>query len=132
MEFKGRARIRSHLDIAPLIDIVFLLLIFFMLTSTFLKPEAIELELPKSSSSNISEITPIVVSLSKTGLLALNEKSIELEQLKIAIIPLLKQHNNASIILKSDAGCEVQQLLGVMDEIRNAGGSNISLAVVRK
>ncbi len=67
MEFEGRSRIHAHLDIAPLIDIVFLLLVFFMLTSTFMVPEAIELELPESSSASARETTPITVVLDRTG-----------------------------------------------------------------
>lgn len=132
MEFEGRARIHSHLDIAPLIDIVFLLLVFFMLTSTFLVPEAIELELPESSSSNVTEITPITVALNEAGELTLNGEAIALEQLKAAIEPLLKQDSDAPITLKSDAQSKVQQLLSVMDELRAAGGSNIALATTQK
>jgi biopolymer transport protein ExbD len=132
MEFEGRARIHSHLDIAPLIDIVFLLLVFFMLTSTFLVPEAIELELPESSSASIMQTTPITVSLDQTGQLALNGERIELDQLRIAIEPLLKQDTEPAITLKSDAHTKVQQLLKVMDEIRAAGGSNIALATTQK
>ena len=132
MDFEGRARIHSHLDIAPLIDIVFLLLVFFMLTSTFLVPEAIELELPESSSASVTETMPIVVSLDKTGQLALNGEIIGLEQLQMAIEPLLKQDTESAITLKSDAHTEVQQLLKVMDEIRAAGGSNIALATIQK
>ncbi|NOY72491.1 MAG: biopolymer transporter ExbD, partial [Gammaproteobacteria bacterium] len=89
MEFEGRARIHSHLDIAPLIDIVFLLLVFFMLTSTFLVPEAIELELPESSSAAVTEITPITVALNASGELTLNGKPIQLEALRLAIKPLI-------------------------------------------
>ncbi len=132
MDFEGRARIHSHLDIAPLIDIVFLLLVFFMLTSTFLVPEAIELELPESSSASVTETMPIVVSLDKTGQLALNGEVIGLEQLQMAIEPLLKQDTESAITLKSDAHTEVQQLLKVMDEIRAAGGSNIALATIQQ
>ncbi len=128
MEFEGRSRIRSHLDIAPLIDIVFLLLVFFMLTSTFLVPEAIELELPESSSASVTDTTPITVSLDRTGRLALNGERIELAKLRAAIEPLLKQAADSAITLKSDARTEVQQLLNVMDEIRAAGGLNIALA----
>ena len=128
MDFEGRARIHSHLDIAPLIDIVFLLLVFFMLTSTFLVPEAIELELPESKSATVTDTTPIVVELNQSGQLALNGETIELEQLKQAIEPLIKQDMEAAITLKSDAHTEVQLLLKVMDEIRAAGGNNVALA----
>ena len=131
MDFEGRARIHSHLDIAPLIDIVFLLLVFFMLTSTFMVPEAIELELPESKSAQITDTTPIIVSLNQSGQLALNGKNIELTQLQQAIKPLLKDTDSA-ITLKSDARTQVQQLLKVMDEIRAAGGTNVALATMQK
>jgi len=132
MEFEGRSRIHAHLDIAPLIDIVFLLLVFFMLTSTFLTPEAIELELPESSSASVAVATPIIVSLDQRGQLALNGKHIELDKLRTAIEPLLKEGADSAITLKSDAHTEVQQLLKVMDEIRAAGGSNVALATIQK
>lgn len=132
MDFEGRARIHSHLDIAPLIDIVFLLLVFFMLTSTFMVPEAIELELPESKSASVTDTTPIIVSLNQTGQLALNGKKIELAQLQQAIKPLLKQNTDSAITLKSDARTQVQQLLKVMDEIRAAGGTNVALATTQK
>lgn len=132
MEFEGRARIQSHLDIAPLIDIVFLLLVFFMLTSTFATPEAIELELPESSSASAMELHPIIISLDKTGQIALNGKQIALDQLRAAVQLLLKQDTDSAITLKSDGHSEVQQLLNVMDQIRAAGGHNIALATTQK
>ncbi len=132
MDFEGRARIRSHLDIAPLIDIVFLLLVFFMLTSTFMVPEAIELELPASSSATVTDSTPLTVSLDQAGQLALNGERIELTQLREAIATLLDADADAAITLRSDARTEVQRLLAVMDEIRAAGGSDVALATLQK
>jgi biopolymer transport protein ExbD len=132
MDFEGRARIHSHLDIAPLIDIVFLLLVFFMLTSTFMVPEAIELELPESSSAQASEVNPIVVALNESGQIALNGEVIALAQLRMALEPLIKQNVDAPITLKSDASTQVQQLLHVMDEIRAAGGRDVALATTQK
>jgi len=132
MEFKGRARVHSHLDIAPLIDIVFLLLVFFMLTSTFIRPEAIELELPESSSANTVGTTPITVALNPTGELTLNGDLITLEELPTLIPPLLKQHSDAPVTLKSDAETQIQTLLKVMDEIRKAGSTNIALATTQE
>ena len=95
-------------------------------------PEAIELELPESSSATVTDITPIIVSLDQTGQLALNGERIELEQLRGAIEPLLKVDADAAITLKSDASTQVQQLLGVMDEIRAAGGTDVALATLQK
>ena len=132
MDFEGRRRVHSHLDIAPLIDIVFLLLVFFMLTSTFIVQEAVELELPESSSSSNIDITPIIISLNKLGQIAINGEVIELNRLQPLLKARLKETENSAITLKSDAKIEVQQLLNVMDEVRAAGGSNIALATMSK
>jgi biopolymer transport protein ExbD len=132
MDFEGRARIHSHLDIAPLIDIVFLLLVFFMLTSTFMVPEAIELKLPESSSATVTDNKTIVISLNQNGELALNGEKINQQQLQARLKPLITQHNKSDITLKSDAHTEVQLLLKIMDEIRAAGGTNVALATTKK
>ncbi len=132
MDFEGRSRIHAHLDIAPLIDIVFLLLVFFMLTSTFMVPEAIELQLPESSSSTVTEATPVIIAVNASGQLALNGEPIQFDTLRAAIEPLIKADADLPITLKSDAHTEVQQLLKVMDEIRAAGGDNVALATIQK
>lgn len=130
MDFEGRARVRSHLDIAPLIDIVFLLLVFFMLTSTFLIPEAIELELPESRSGETVDELVVTVTLEQDGGVSVNGEEVGLAGLRAALVPLLEQNPGSPVILRSDARSAVQQLLQVMDEIRAAGGSNIALATV--
>lgn len=128
MDFEGRSRIHAHLDIAPLIDIVFLLLVFFMLTSTFLRPEAIDLQLPESASAEPSEQTRISVVLDRDGRVLLNGDPVPLDRLRVSIEPLLEKGGDQAITLKSDAHTRVQRLLKVMDEIRAAGGTNIALA----
>ena len=128
MDFEGRARIRSHLDIAPLIDIVFLLLVFFMLTSTFLTPEAIELQLPESDTATVREHTPINIAVDATGQIRLDNEPIPLQALRAALTPRLQDDPQQTVTLTSDARIEVQSLLRVMDEIRAAGGTNIALA----
>lgn len=128
MEFKGRSRIDFHLDMAPLIDVVFLLLVFFMLTSTFLIPESVDLSLPESRSADVLEQSPIAITLDQEGRLTLNGETILLKTLQERIKPLLENKPENSVTLKSDAGAKVQSLLKVMDEIRAAGGRDIALA----
>ena len=127
MVFEGRSRIRTQLDMAPLIDVVFLLLIFFMLTSTFLVPEAIDLSLPQSKSAVVSDAPSITLTLDHLGVLNLNGDRIALQDLRAALVPLLEGHEGRAVALKSDARTAVQQLIEVMDEVRAAGGNNIAL-----
>ncbi len=130
MEFEGRSRIRAHLDLAPLIDIVFLLLVFFMLTSTFLIPAAIELELPESETADAQVPEGIVVALDKAGRVAVNGVEVPWEGLRERLAALIEAQPQAAVVLRSDARSEVQQLLRLMDEIRVAGGSDIVLATL--
>ncbi len=127
MVFEGRSRIRTQLDMAPLIDVVFLLLIFFMLTSTFLVPEAIDLSLPQSKSAVVSDSPSISLTLDHLGVLNLNGDRVALKDLRAALAPLLKTDGSLTVALKSDARTAVQQLIEVMDEVRAAGGNNIAL-----
>jgi biopolymer transport protein ExbD len=128
MEFEGRSRIEGDLDMAPLIDVVLLLLIFFMLTSTFLVPEAIKLELPTASSAQAAEKTPIVVLLGRDGEIVVNGTEVSLAALQDEIRSLLRSDTDQTVTLKADAQVAVQEMLEVMDEIRAAGGRSIALS----
>ncbi|MFQ5589407.1 MAG: ExbD/TolR family protein [Nitrospiria bacterium] len=127
MVFEGRSRIRAQLDMAPLIDVVFLLLVFFMLTSTFLVPEAIDLTLPESKSAQQTDLPPITLTVDQMGNLTLNGDAIQLSAVRAALVPLLEADGGRAVAVKSDARTAVQQLIMVMDEVRAAGGSNIAL-----
>jgi biopolymer transport protein ExbD len=128
MEFEGRARIRTQLDVTPLIDVVFLLLIFFLLTSTFITPEAIELSLPTSGTGTPSRTLPVVVSLDRYDELRVGERQVTLQQLEAVLSQSLSNRERKAVTLKADSTAELQRLLQVMDRIRAAGAAELSLA----
>ncbi len=130
MEFEGRSRIRAHLDLAPLIDVVFLLLVFFMLTSTFLVPESMDLQLPTAETSQPNLPEGIVVTLTKTGEVAINGEIVHWDNVRTTLERLMQERPQAPVVLRSDARTEVQQLLRLMDEVRLAGGTDIALATL--
>ena len=131
MEFEGRARIATELNIAPLIDVVFLLLIFFMLTSTLITQEGIEVSLPGATESKPLEKTPIVVSLNKIGQMHLNGTSISETDLRAQLAELLREKSDRPISLQTHADLSIQHLVSAMDLIRSVGGHNIALATKR-
>lgn len=128
MGFEGRSQIREQLSIAPLIDVVFLLLIFFMLTSTFQKPESIDLTLPSSETALATPEQAIRIALSQEGEIHLNGEPITLVELRPALVTLLEGDADSPIGLSADAHASVQQMLDVVDEIRAAGGQNLAVA----
>lgn len=128
MEFEGRSRPSLRLNLAPLIDVVLILLIFFMLTSTFVVAEAIDIDLPFSKSSQETEETQIVVLLSLDGQVALNDEVVGRDVLSERLTGLFEARPDRPATLKADADVSVQQLLEIMDLIREAGGRHVSIA----
>lgn len=128
MEFEGRARISRNLDLAPLIDVVFLLLVFFMLTSAFIVQESIDLSLPEARSAQSVEEAPIIISVQADGTVTVGSTEVELVDLSEKLKQKAKGLKEPRVTLRTDAKVEVQQMVSVMDEIREAGILNISLA----
>lgn len=130
IELEGRKRIPLSLDMAPLIDIVFLLLIFFILTSSFLVQESIDVVLPESKTAKSGPEKNTVVAITENGDLFLDGVKVELSELNRELrrknVPTEKE-----IFLQSDRNAKVFQVIGVMDELRAAGFEGISLATRR-
>lgn len=126
MEFEGRARVAEQLSIAPLIDVVFLLLLFFMVTSSFQHPEAIELALPESSTAASDEDRVLSVSVDAAGAVHVGGKLVELVDLRSLVSDVLAADAEAVVAVHTDAGAQVQRMVDVLDAVRAAGGSRIA------
>lgn len=124
---KRRTEIRKgQLDIAPLIDVVFLLLIFFMLTSNFVLQPGIRVRLPKAVTSEIIDSENLIVSVTAQDLTYLNYKPIQ----SAALQDLLKEAAQAgsSVLIKSDVGASVGKIVEIWDLCRRAGITKVNIA----
>jgi biopolymer transport protein ExbD len=128
MEFEGRARISLQLNMAPLIDVVLLLLIFFMLTSTYLVAEAIDLELPFSDTARPVEEQDIVVVLTRNNTITVNDRVVPRGELASYLRGLITDPEEQIITLKTEKDESVEDMIGVMDLIREAGGQKVLIA----
>ncbi len=114
------------LDMTPMIDIVFQLLIFFMLSSSFLAP-SINLTLPKAVTQDDSKAQKIIVSVDKKGSVFLNTLEIPLGNLKSALEEKLMKSEQKTVHLRGDAHMPYKLFVEVMDLARQAGASQISI-----
>lgn len=128
MEFEGRKRIRMHLDIAPLIDIVFLLLIFFMLTANFIMQPGIKITLPTAKTAQPQEEEDIVVFISQENDIYLNERKISIEELKDALEEKLEVSQKKSVILKADEKINLGLAVKVMDIAKQAEAKGLVIS----
>jgi biopolymer transport protein ExbD len=108
-------------------DIVFQLLLFFILTSAFLEP-GLPLELPDSSRENERTEADMVISIDEEGRIFINEIPASLESVETSVSALAREKPDAGVILRGDKRVRYGGFFEVLDIIRNAGITTISLA----
>jgi len=114
MALRKKNKINAEFSMSSLTDIIFLLLIFFMLTSGLVAPNALNLLLPGSSTSKIPNTSRIDnVQISETGNYAINGRSTTLEQLDIRLSRLANR--DESITISPDSGTPVENVVAIMD-----------------
>ena len=121
------------INITPLIDIVFLLLVFFMLATSFIQKSAIEINLTSGETVKIeNKQNTIVLILNKKGLIYLNNKVINISNIKNEIRNIVKKNPKYSILIKSHKKIPVQKVIRLIEEVRLAGTDNIKLVNLKK
>jgi len=116
------------IDIAPLVDVVFLLVIFFAVSTTFLDTAGLQLELPTSTSTAPREQKDVIVMMSADGTLKLGNETLDLATLRDRLRSELADRERKIVILRADAATTHGQVVGVMDAIREAGAESLTVA----
>ncbi len=120
---------RVHVDMSPLIDIVFLLLIFFAVTTTFLEQSAMDLELAESSTSEAATSTRIIVEIAASGEIRIQGETVTPEELE-ARVRDLSEDDRERITVRADSHIELGLAVQVIDALRNGGAGGITLPMV--
>lgn len=129
MRFKGRMELEhglKEIDIAPLIDIIFQLLIFFMLTSSFVMQPGIKVNLPKAVTSEVIKSENIEILITAENVTYLNGKVVTIKELKSLFKPASKKNN--TILIKADRRASLGRVVEIWDLARDSGISQINIA----
>ena len=120
---------RARVDISPLIDIVFLLLIFFSVTTTFLEQAGLDLELPESTTASASENTAIIVEIGADGTVLFQGETVTPEVLEQRVAALAEEERRR-VTVRADRQLELGLAITVIDALRRAGAEGIALPMV--
>ena len=124
-----RARKRSVIiNLTSLIDVLFLLLIFFMVSTTFVSQPAISLQLPTAQHSEAARQSPIVVHVDEKGAVYLNDEPVEIALLEQALISRLADQSEKSVVLRADSRVTHGIVIHVLDLIKGAGVKKLVVA----
>lgn len=129
MKFGRRRTYFKQIESTALTDIVFLLLIFFLLTSSFVSRTGIKVDLPGADKTSTHEIKKeITISINDKSQVFLNDDLIRKEDLVIKLQPILKKDAQKLIIFRPDKRIRVEQLVELMDMANAAGASRLIIA----
>ena len=125
MEFPRRPRRRSNIELTPLIDVVFQLLVFFLLTSSFVQP-SLRLDLPSGGVQDEADPTPILLDIDGDGNLALDGRPIVRAKLREELETALSD-GRAAVRLSGDAEMSCGIFVEALDAARAAGAAHFDL-----
>lgn len=135
MNLRKFTREEPDVNLTPLIDVVFLLLIFFMVTTTFTRESRISVDLPESSAKTVeSDETSIEITIDSQGRYFINQQLVvnnRIETLKQALRLAVGTRENPLLIINADAKSTHQDVVTAMDAARQLGIARLSLATQR-
>jgi biopolymer transport protein ExbD len=130
-----KTRRQVHLSVTPLIDVLFLLIIFFTLTSTFKRVGELELQLPDSTTASppAQEQEPHLVELVATeaGKLYLDDRELDLLGIRARLREIVQEDPEARVLIKAEAGVPHGEIVDLLDIVRNAGFPGVAIGTHR-
>ena len=129
MRFRRKLQLRTTLDLVPLIDVVFQLIIYFMVATTFILTPGISLLLPRSTTSEPVAMTRLVVTILSRDEIYLNKERYDLRGLdgRLRAISKVEKEKVKTIIIEGDSDVPYSLMVDVLDILRNRGFKGVNL-----
>lgn len=133
MKFQRRLKPQVLVDLTPLIDVVFQLVVFFMVSSVFNTSPGIELDLPESTSSTSVAITEMIVTVENRDTVYLNKKAYSLDTFSdaVAAFEFDPTDTGENVVLESAKDVPYQTIITILDILRNNGFQAVNLVTLQ-
>jgi biopolymer transport protein ExbD len=132
MRYRERANTEQNVDISPLIDMVFILLIFFMVSTTFVKDMKLDLDRPSASSSEQASTKAIRLYIDNAGDTFLDGQPIRVWVIQSKLRDMLQGAASQSVLVVTDSNVPAQKLIEVVDQARRSGAADVGVATVEE
>ena len=118
----------TEINITPMLDIVFIMLIFFIVTTSFIKETGIEVKRPEAASGEAKSGDLILVGISTAGTIHMNGKRVDLSAVRPSVSQMRLKTPKAPVIVLADEAARASIIVRVLDECKLAGVEDISLS----
>lgn len=123
-----REREQSEVNLTPMLDVVFIMLIFFIVTASFVKESGIEVVRPRAETAQRQERANILIAIRDDGEVWIQRRAIDLRAVRANIERLMAENPQGGVIILADENSRNGVLVEVMDQARLAGAQSISIA----
>ncbi len=121
MRFRRRLQPNARPDLVPMIDVVFQLVVFFMVSSTFVVTPGLNLDLPTASAAEPVAMTNVVISVVSEDEVYVNRERFSIDQLNAAISDFVVEEQLASVVIEGDSNARYDLMIRVLDILRQNG-----------
>tara|TARA_B110000438_G_scaffold233896_1_gene230112 strand:+ start:354 stop:755 length:402 start_codon:yes stop_codon:yes gene_type:complete len=122
----------SEINITPMMDIVFIMLIFFIVTTSFIKETGIDPNRPEAETASRSELGNILIAISPSDQIWMNKNPIELQTVRILMEAAHAENPESSVVIVADELASTGIVIDIMDQIRLSGISKVSISAQEK
>ncbi len=119
-----------NVDVAPLMDMVFILLIFFIVTSTFSRETGVEVSKPQAQSASEVQKENVMIAITREGTVHVNERQVDLEGLTDVLKMMLTKNPDREVVLVADKNSNTGIMVSVIDAANRAGSKKVSIAAL--
>jgi len=120
------------IDLTPMLDVVFIMLIFFIVTASFIKEPGIQVNRPDATMAAMNKNATILVAISEQNKVWINKIEVDPRQVRTQVQLLLAENPKGSAVVQADAKSDIKTLTEVVQEIRKAGVADVSVSAERK
>ena len=125
---RNKERDESTIDITPMLDIVFIMLIFFIVTTSFVKETGVEVNRPNAATAVRDERGNIPIAITANDEIWIDKRMIDLRSVRANVERLKAENPEGSVIIQADKASKTGFLVETMDQVRLAGVQNVSIA----
>jgi biopolymer transport protein ExbD len=121
----------TELDMTPMLDIVFIMLIFFIVTTSFVKESGVTVNSPSAQTASRQENANIFIAITAAGEVWIDRRPVDPRSVRAIVARLHADNPEGSVIIQSDEDASTRMLVDVMDQVRLAGVQGIAIAADR-
>ena len=118
----------SSIDLTPMIDVTFIMLIFFIVTATFIKETGIDVNKPEAKTTTVQDKANILIAIDANNRIWIDRRQVDVRAVRPNIERLYAENPQGSVVIQADKESKTETLIAVMDASREAGVYNVAIA----